>query len=271
MAHNPLTCESFVTTELLDQAPLGALFLAAIALLGFAMEGGYRFGRWRHRRAAEERESPVGAMVGSILGLLALVLAFTFNLAATRFDLRRQVVLEESNAVGTAFLRAQFLPEPQRSAIRDLLREYVEVRLRGVEQGQTTAAVARSEELHALLWTQTTAAVADSPDSILAGLFVESLNHLIDIHAKRILIGLRNRIPIVIWGILSGLAVLGMFSVGYQAGIAATLRSPAMFGLVLAFVFVLYLILDLDRATQGLFQVSQESMHHLQESLHDHP
>ncbi|MFO0918638.1 MAG: hypothetical protein U0872_10020 [Planctomycetaceae bacterium] len=72
---------------------------------------------------------------------------------------------------------------------------------------------------------------------------MESLNHLIDIHAKRILIGLRNRISHRHLGNFDGLAVLGMFSVGYQAGIAATLRSPAMLGLVLAFVFVLYLIL----------------------------
>jgi len=74
-----------------------------------AIEGGYRLGKWRHVHAADEKDDPVGAMVGSVLGLLAIMLAFTFHLAATRFDARRHAVLEEANAIGTAYLRARLL------------------------------------------------------------------------------------------------------------------------------------------------------------------
>ena len=98
---------------------------------GLALEGGYRLGRWRHDRPAEEKETPVGAMVGSILGLLAFLLAFTFGMAATRFEARRQAVLDEANAIGTTYLRARLLPEPQRTESAKLLREYVDVRISG--------------------------------------------------------------------------------------------------------------------------------------------
>src|SRR5262249_15770466 len=79
-------------SEPLDFVPLWILFLAGCLFAWLALEGGYRLGKWRHARAAEEKETPVGAMVASILGLLAFLLAFTFGLAATRYDARRQTV-----------------------------------------------------------------------------------------------------------------------------------------------------------------------------------
>lgn len=250
----------------LDVIPFWCLFIVATVLLAVAMEGGYRLGRWRHVHVVEERENPVGAMVASILGLLALVLGFTFNMAATRFDLRRETVLEEANAIGTAFLRAKLLPEPQRSIVSVLLREYVDVRLQAIQQLTIAKSIARSEEIHDLLWAQAVS-VAEVHPTPITGLFIQSLNDVIDLHSKRVMVGLRNRISIVIWAGLTGLALLGMFSVGYQAGLSATRRSPAMLALILAFVFVMYLIADLDRVHQGLFQISQQSMLDLQRSM----
>jgi hypothetical protein len=231
------------------------------------MEGGYRIGRWRHARQPDEREQPVGAMVASILGLLALVLAFTFSLAASRFDARRQTVLEEANAIGTTFLRARLLPEPEGSESALLLREYVDVRIRSVQQNKPEAAIARSEALHELLWREAGAAAEKDRNSIITGVYVQSLNNLIDLHAKRILVGIRSRIPLVIWVCLFGLAMLSMTSVGYQCGLSATRRSPAMPGLVLAFAVVLSLIADLDRGQEGLLQVSQQAMLDVQRSM----
>jgi hypothetical protein len=113
----------------LDIIPLWGFLLAACALGWLALEGGYRIGKWRHAHASEEKDAPVGAMVGAILGLLAFMLAFTFSLAASRFEARRQVILEEANAIGTTYLRARLLPEPQRSEVAKLLREYTDVGL----------------------------------------------------------------------------------------------------------------------------------------------
>ncbi len=252
--------------EPLDVVPVWGLFLAACGLIWLALEGGYRLGRWRHARAAEEKETSVGAMVGSILGLLAFLLAFTFGLAASRFDDRRQTVLLEANAIGTTYLRARLLPEPQRTESAKLLREYVDVRVRGVQEGTVAAAVIRSEELHELMWAQAVKA-AEKKDSPITGLFVQSLNEVIDLHAKRLLIGMRSRIPIIIWLGLFGLALLGMAAVGYQAGLSATRRSPAMSALVLAFAGVLYLIADLDRPNEGLLRVSQQALIDVRKSM----
>jgi hypothetical protein len=251
----------------LDFVPLWGILLAAVASLWVAVECGYRIGRWRHAKWPDEKEQPVGAMVASILGLLALVLGFTFSLAASRFEQRRQTVLEESNAIGTTYLRARLLPEPQRSEVARLLREYVDVRVRGVQEQQVEEAIARSEEIHELLWQQAAAAAEQDSGSIMTGVFVQSLNETIDLHAKRILIGIRSRIPLVIWIGLFGLAMLGMAAVGYQCGLSGTRRSPAMPGLVLAFAVVLSLIADLDRGREGFLQVSQQALIDLQRSM----
>src|SRR6185436_16038471 len=114
-------------TAPLDFIPLSVLFLLFGLFLWLGIEGGYRLGKWRRSRITDEKEQPVGAMVASILGLVALVLGFTFSLAGSRFDARRMAVLEEANAIGTTSLRAKLLPEPERSEVTRLLREYVDV------------------------------------------------------------------------------------------------------------------------------------------------
>jgi hypothetical protein len=256
-----------VHSELLDIAPLWGLFLAALVLAWVAVESGYRLGRWRHARVPGEKDAPVGAMVAAILGLLAFMLAFTFSMAASRFEARRQVVLEEANAIGTTYLRARLLPEPQRAEAAKLLREYVDVRVRAVQEGKIAEALTRSEQLHSKLWSLATAAAEKTPGSIMTGLFIQSLNEVIDMHAKRVMVALRSRIPVSIWGGLFALALVGMSSMGYQAGLSATRRSPAMLLMVLAFAGVLFLIVDLDRAQEGFLRVSQAAMTDLQKSM----
>ncbi|MGQ0636198.1 MAG: bestrophin-like domain [Planctomycetaceae bacterium] len=251
----------------LDVVPLWAFFLAAVAASIAGLECGYRVGRWRRARAAQEKEAPVGAMVGSILGLLAIMLAFTFNLAASRFEARRQGVLDESNAVGTTFLRARLLPEPQRSEIADLLREYVDVRLQTVREGTASEGIARSEQLHAELWSRAVAAAENSKGSMTTALFLQSLNEVIDLHAKRVQVGLRSRLPVTIWIALFGLALLGMAAMGYQTGLSGTQRTPAELLLALAFAGVLFLIVDLDRAHEGLLRVGQQPLIDLQRTM----
>jgi hypothetical protein len=140
------------------------------------------------------------------------------------------------------------------------------VRVRGIEEGKLEQAITRSEELHELLWAQATAAAGKSPTPI-TGLFIQSLNEMIDLHAKRLFVGLRSRIPFSIWIGVLVLALLGMAAVGYQAGLSETRRSPAMLGLVLAFASVLYLITDLDRGFEGFLTVSQQAMVDLQKSM----
>jgi hypothetical protein len=253
--------------EPLDAIPLSALLVVVTVLLWLALEGGYRLGQWRKTHAAYEHEHPVGAMVASVLGLVALVLGFTFSLVAARFDSRRMGVLEEANAIGTTYLRTSFLPESQQVESVRLLREYVDQRIKAVQEPEGAGqAIARSEVLHTSLWAQADSAAKRTPDSIMTGLYIQSLNEVIDLHATRLL-ALRSRVPLVLWFALCFLATLGMAAVGYQSALAATRRSPAMLALVLAFSIVLYLIADLDRSQEGLLRVSQQPMYDLQKSM----
>jgi hypothetical protein len=246
--------------EPLDQIPLWCFFVVVIVLSILTVEFGYRFGRWRLAHKSEEQETPVAAMVASILGLLAFMLAFTFSMASSRFDARRQVVLEESNSIGTTYLRSQLLPEPQRSEIANRLRQYTANRVQPLKMSVMKDLIEKSDELLKQIWSQAVMAADKDPRSITTGLFLQSLNETIDIHSKRVFIGLRNRIPLSIWIALFSLTLLGMMSIGYQAGLSGTQRSPEMLIMTLSFTLVLYLIVDLDRGQEGFLQVSQQAM-----------
>jgi hypothetical protein len=146
-----------------------------------------------------------------------------------------------------------------------LRREYVDVRVRAFQEGKIAEGRASSEELHEQLWSEATAAAKANPSSIMTGLFIQSLNEVIDLHAKRLLVAVRSRITI--WITLFCLTLFGMGSTGYQAGLSATRRSPEMLLLALAFAGVLFVVVDLDRAHEGLLKVSQQAMLDLQQSM----
>jgi len=250
----------------LDALSLFEVYLATSLLALLAVELGFRLARSRLRRSLHEPEAPVGAMVGATLGLLAFMLAFTFGLAASRFDARRSLVLDEANAIGTTYLRAALLPEPERSEIRKLLREYVDARLQIVQLDKREQVLRRSTELQDELWSRAVA-VTDRNAGPTVALFIASLNELIDLHAKRVNLGIRNRVPLSIWAALYFVSITTMAAVGYHAGMAGTRRSPVMLALVLTFSAVILLIADLDRPYEGLLTVNQQAMVDLRDSL----
>ena len=252
-------------TGLLDHLPLWTILPLTVAVALLAVEAGFRFARYRQQRSAEEKEAALGGMVGATLGLLAFMLAFTFGLAGARFEDRREVVLSEANAIGTTYLRGAMLPEPMGTEARNLLREYVDVRLEGVRENKVDQAIIKSEELHERLWSVAVAAT-QKERSPTTNLFVISLNEVIDLHATR-LMRVRSRVPGVIWIVLYVLAILAMVMIGYQQGLSGDKRSLAVIALVIGFSTVLYLITDLDRPGQGMLQVSQQAMTDLRRSM----
>lgn len=250
---------------LLDLLPLWTILPITIGVSLVSVELGYRLARSR-RHSQEEKEAPVGGMVGATLALLALMLAFTFGLAGSRFEDRRQVVLSEANAIGTAYLRAAMLPEPMRTQTQQLFREYVDVRLEAVQPGKLSYAITKSEELQNRLWSQAVAAT-EKDRSPIAALFVQSLNEVIDLHAVRMLAALRSRVPAAIWIVLFLLSFLSMAMMGYHEALTNSRRSIAVLALILGFSSVLFLIVDLDRPRQGTLQVSQQAMIDLRNSM----
>jgi hypothetical protein len=251
----------------LDAIPLWGFFVFTLVLVLLAIEGGYRLGRYRVTRGEHEKEAPVGAMVAAMLGLLAFMLAFTFGLAAQRFDTRRQILLDEANAVGTTYLRAAMLPKDEQE-IRSLLREYVDRRLAAVQNGgNIQEGIRQSEALQNRLWDHSVALARENPDSIVVGLFVQSLNELIDLHAKRITAGIRNRVPAVIWVSLFAVAVISLGAMGYHAGLVRTSRSIAIVAIGVSFTVVIGLVADLDSPREGFLTVSQQPLIDVRESM----
>lgn len=251
----------------LDYLPIWMLLVVISAAVLIFIEVGFQFGKYRCTNSEVEAAGPLGTLVSSTLGLLAFMLAFTFGLAASRFEARRQMVVEEANAIGTTYLRAGFLPQPQATKVRNLLSQYVDSRLEVAKTGDAELALRRADELHLQLWREAEEVGRSNSDSIVVGLFIESLNETMDIHSKRVLVGLRSRLPLALWLALFFLIAFSMIGVGYHEALAKSKRSPARYLLVLAFLAVLTLIVDLDRPLEGFLVVNQEAMINLRAGM----
>ena len=251
---------------LLDALPLWGVFIVILVVVLLSVEFGYRLGRYRRGHHETEKEAPLGTMVGATLGLLAFILAFTFGLAASRFDNRRQLLLDEANAIGTTYLRAGMLPE-QGQQVRGLLREYVAARLIAIEPGRIAEGIQRSEDIQQQMWTEAETVGNKNPNSIVVGLFVQSLNQMIDLHAARMQASLRSRIPGAIWLGLFAVAALSLATMGYHAGLSGTRRSLAIVAVAVTFSVVIELIADLDRPQQGILRISQQALLDVKRSM----
>ena len=251
----------------LDSVPLWGIFLLTAAVILGSIRLGRLLGTWQRRRG-DSKSDVSGAMIGATMGLLAFMLAFTFNGAANRHDVRKALVMEETNAINTTWLRAGFLAEQERVRMRELLREYVDVRVRATAEGADISGASHaSEALQRRMWQLQESAAHQQPGSISIGLLAESLNQTIDLHLKRVTVGVRNRVPSTIWLALMALTIVGMGMFGMQMGMDGSRQRGIEVSLALAFSIVLFLIADLDRPQQGLLNVSQQSMIDLQQQL----
>jgi hypothetical protein len=238
-------------------------FFATAALVLTSIEVGFRLGGAAHRRSAEEMESPAAAMAGAILGLVAFILAFTFGIASSRFDTRKELVRNEANAIETTWLRADFIPQPDREEVRRLLVQYLDERLalaRSPSAEKIEGALRNIEELRQRLWQLAVEHGERDLNSDVAALYIDSLNEMFNLHHQRVAVGVQARIPQGVWAALYALAVLGMLSMGYQAGITGSKRSGASLILALSFALVTAMIAALDGAGTRGFRVPQQPL-----------
>jgi hypothetical protein len=253
--------------ELMDSLPLWSILLLTMAAVLVAIEVGYRTGRWRNRHHAFDSEGLLSAMTGAHLGLLAFIMAFSFSMAAGHHSDRKKFILDETNIIATAHLRAQLLQQPYADDIGSLIREYTHLRTTirsGVDPQQL---IADSEALHRQLWQQARIMLNQQEADEVNALMIESLNSLFDVHEKRVAAGLRNRIPPSIWVALFTLLVLSMAGIGYFSGVKGHRNPIASTGLALSFAMVLFLTADLDRPTSGLVQANSGIMVDLEKRL----
>ena len=250
----------------------GFALLVGTVLLGLA-ETGYRVGLRLFAAKDEARRSQIGGVQGAVLGLLGLLLGFTFSMAVNRFELRRDLVLKEANTIGTTWLRAGLLPEAQRAPVKDLLRRYVDVRVQAQlasdDPVQLAEGLRQSAEIEYALWQHAEAAAQSAPTPITATIpatFIVTLNEMIDTDAERVTAS-RNTIPAAVWMLLIIVAAFGCLISAYGSG-SQGVRSAFTSGfLPVLLTVVIVLIFDLMHTHQGVVSISQQPMLDLQQSM----
>ena len=252
---------------------LNSLLIAGVLFfsMAVAMEAGYRIGRIRTRSASDAARTHVNAIQASLLGVLALLLGFTFSLALQRFDKRSEAVVDEANAIGTTYLRAQLLPNSVRSEARKLLQNYVDYRVRAGavsldNEAERQAHLANAKEVLDDIWSCALRAVEDDKSPVTAGLFIQSLNETIDSFGRRNA-ELNRHVPEVIWLLLYGTFLVTGGVLGFSTGLAGHRPSLVTYILIALIVVLTFIIVDLDRPRRGLIRVDQTSLTDLKAAI----
>ncbi len=245
------------------------IVFAILALILLALsELGWRVGLARSS-AKPERTKDGGSVPAAVLTLLGLLLGFTFAMAVSRHDTRRELVVQEANSIITTARRAHLLPEPQAGNVGRLLREYVALRIeahRETQFSQRFAALRKnSVDLHERLWNEAVAAAAKQPTPITAS-FIVSLNETIDFEATRIA-AKRNHVPGAVWLLLLCVAGCGLWLTGWEAGIARGHPFLARFLFPILIAVVIALITDIDTPRGGLITLDDRPLLELYDSL----
>lgn len=259
---------------MLFEIDLVMLLLGAIAAFLIALEVGYRLGRRRQDKTDEPDKSHTNALQGATLGLLALLLGFTFAMAVSRFDNRRTVILNQANAIGTAELRSRLLGAPYAEKAAPLFREYVDTWMRfraaTIDIAAIDAADAHAAQIENRLWGLARDATAADPHSLPAGLFASAMNDVIDMHEVRHR-SIKDRVPDAVIYLLFAVSTLALGQVAYSSGLSGRRRQVANITFAFVIALVLVIILDVDRPRRGFVTVSQDSLLRLQESLNATP
>jgi hypothetical protein len=237
-------------------------------LLLLLAEGGFRFGLRLFTTLDEPRKGQISGIQSAVLGMLGLLLGFTFAMAVSRYEMRRSLVVDEANAIGTTYLRASFLPAEHKAAVEELLRRYVDVRISfdtaGTDAAKRAAAEAESARLQREMWNHTVQAA--TVPTLMTAKFVEALNQTIDLDATR-LNALRARVPGAVWLLVLVVAGAGCYAAGYRAGASSERTGFANFLLPLLVTVVITLIVDFDHPYRGFIDINSQPLIDLQASI----
>lgn len=246
-----------------DQNSILIAFILFLLIL-LAYESGFRIGRYYQRKTDEEIKLQTNAVQAGILGLLALLLGFTFNMALQRFDKRSEAVIKEANSIGTTILRTKLLPSPYDSTLNILLQEYVDLRLLISKIDLTKSEERReinqkTDKIQEKIWKQAIDAAEIDPRPVTTGYFIVALNHTIDARGERDAI-LKRHVPEVILFLLFVVFITAGSIMGYTSGLGLRRAYIPTILLTLLIVLVVFIIIDLDRPKRGLIKVKQDSI-----------
>jgi len=231
-------------------------------------------GRFMCRRTAmdDDARSYFVGVQAAMLGLLGLLFGFTFSMALERYDARKELIVTESNGIGTAFLRAELVDQPERSELRRLLRAYVDTRVAfhaTKSQAEHQSVEAASARFHAELWQHAVKAAERQPSPTTA-LLIAALNDVFDLHAMHVA-ALDNHVPAPVLWMLLVVATFAAAITGCASSFAKGWSRVPTVGMLLVIAAVSAVIVDLERPRWGLIRAGQASMLELQRSLRQRP
>jgi hypothetical protein len=248
-------------TQLLDPYPIWLLLALFMVLTLACYEVAFRVGRWWQDRQPGEQEGPTDTLVGALLALMAFLLAVTMSMASDRFDTRRGLVLEEANAIGTAFLQADYLPEAEAAEMKALLRDYVALRIVDDDDLAGIAAdIEASRALQARMWGITDEVVSSGFNPDVMASFGDAIATIVAISQTRVTAGIYARVPETVLLLLLVGSALSLAMVGYSAGLKGRRSVLSAVVLTVALGVVLMLVIDLDRPQDGIINVSQQPL-----------
>jgi hypothetical protein len=253
------------TSLQLDFLPVWLIFLLTVLLLFLAFWAGLRLGKYAQMHWADQ-SAELNLITGASLSFLALLLAFVINYTIGAFTERRQLVVSEANAIGTAYLRAGTLPDSARTESRKLLREYVDMRLDVIRIGKMRTALVRSEQIQDRLWNLAEELGRENPTPTVS-LYLSALNEVIDLHTERLSAETDFRVPLPILLGLLGVSFLSMVLMGITDSYNEHGNRIAIIVLVVILSLAFLLIIGMDRSNSGLIQVSQKPLLDLQQKL----
>jgi hypothetical protein len=243
--------------------------LVMLALLLAACEIGYRLGSSKVD-APDSLRSLMSGTGAAMLGLLGLLLGFALSMAIARWDTRRDVIVDESNAIGTLSLRAGLLEEPLRGELREALRAYTDARiaLGGSRSRPDALRAARieSEDLHTAIWSIVERANRPTTMNATLASLIGAANELIDLHEPR-LASVENHLPAALFFLLLGVAALAVAFLAWCFGAASQRGRTPMLLLALLIGAVLLLIMDVNRPQRGRIEVGVAPLERVEEGL----
>jgi hypothetical protein len=245
------------------------IFIIPFLLVLIPIFIGQRYGVYVSNKSSDLQHASVGSVVGAAFGLLAFMLAFTFQMTAERYNNRKELLLDEVTNIRTLYLQGGLIGEPIRSDTKKLLVEYVDLRVQMVgDTAKLRYALTRSQEILDKLWTFTETLAEQDRSSEVYALYTTSVNKLVDNYNQRITMTFEYRLPVMILLVLFIIAFLSMLVLGYQFGISG--KGGMVINMLLAFIFamVMMLILALDRPELGLSKLNQKPVLTLQNQLH---
>ena len=257
----------------LDRMPLILVFVVLVLTDLILIEMGYRFGTARRGKPNKAQMAQVRAIMGASLGLLAFMLAFSFNTAQQHFEERNRAYMMEVSAIDSAYRGADLIDAASQAEAKELLADFARIRIetskraRAMDRDAVVELIRESERSHDRLWSLAERAMENAGDNVDTGLFAQAILTMIDAHDLRLQTVLFNRVSPIIWLTLFGMAILSMAVLGYQAGLTGTRSSFASWTLAITFAFVMILITDLDRPRMTLFQQNHQLMIELQNRM----